>query len=91
MSKNSIIVLVWMPYLSLLIAGFQPRWRGFDTSSGYVGFMVDIVAMGPIFSEYFGFLCQFSSHQLFYAYLSPVAGRVGPACQVGSVSVHSTS
>jgi hypothetical protein len=27
-------------------------------------FVVDIVALGKVFSEYFGFPCQFSFHQL---------------------------
>jgi hypothetical protein len=29
-----------------------------------VGFVVDQVAMGQVFSEYFGFPCQFSFHRL---------------------------
>jgi hypothetical protein len=28
--------------------------------SGHVGFVVDKVALGQVFSEYFGFPCQFS-------------------------------
>jgi hypothetical protein len=30
-----------------------------------VGFVVDKVALGQVFSEYFGFPCQFSFHQKF--------------------------
>jgi hypothetical protein len=30
-----------------------------------VGFVVDKVVLGQVFSEYFGFSCQFSFHQLF--------------------------
>jgi hypothetical protein len=35
-----------------------------DPRSGHVGFVVDKVALGQVFSEYFGFPCQFSFHQL---------------------------
>jgi hypothetical protein len=31
-----------------------------------VGFVVDKVALGQVFSEYFGFLCQFSFHRLLH-------------------------
>jgi hypothetical protein len=31
-----------------------------------VGFVVDKVALGQVFSEYFGFPCQSSFHQLLY-------------------------
>jgi hypothetical protein len=31
---------------------------------GHVGFVVDKVALGQVFSEYFGFPCQSSFHQL---------------------------
>jgi hypothetical protein len=43
-------------------AGFQLRRPGFDPKSVHVGFVVDKVAMGQVFSEYFGFSCQFSFH-----------------------------
>jgi hypothetical protein len=33
-----------------------------------VGFVVDKVALGQIFSEYFGFLCQFSFHFLLHTH-----------------------
>jgi hypothetical protein len=36
---------------------------GFDLMSGNVGFVVNEVALGPIFSENFCFPCQFSLHQ----------------------------
>jgi hypothetical protein len=38
-------------------AGFKPR-------SGHVGFVGDRVVVGQVFSEYFGFRCQFSFHRL---------------------------
>jgi hypothetical protein len=31
-----------------------------------VGFVVDRVALGQVFSEYFGFLCQSSFHQILH-------------------------
>jgi hypothetical protein len=44
-----------------------------------VGFVVDEVALGQVFSEYFGFLCQFSFHRLLYIHhhLSSGAGTTG--------------
>jgi hypothetical protein len=41
-----------------LAAGFPPRRPGFEPGSGHVGFVVDKVALGQVFSEYFGFPCQ---------------------------------
>jgi hypothetical protein len=55
-----------------------PRRPGFCTKSGHVGFMVDKVALGRVFSEYFGFPCQFSFHRLLHTHhLSSRAGAVG--------------
>jgi hypothetical protein len=44
-----------------------------------VGFVVDKVALGQVFSDYFGFLCQFSFHRLFHTHhhLSSGAGTIG--------------
>jgi hypothetical protein len=43
-----------------------------------VGFVVYKLALEPIFSEYFGFPCQFSFHPLLHAYhLSSEAGTIG--------------
>jgi hypothetical protein len=39
---------------------------GFEPGSGLVGFVVDKVALGQVFSEYFGFPCQSSFYQLFH-------------------------
>jgi hypothetical protein len=36
--------------------------QGFEPGSGHVGFVVDKVALGQVFSEYFGFPCQSSFH-----------------------------
>jgi hypothetical protein len=45
------------PHLKLLVAGFPPRRPRFEHGSGQVGFVVDKVALGQVFSEYFGFAC----------------------------------
>jgi hypothetical protein len=39
--------------------------------------MEDKVALGQVFSDYFGFLCRFSFHQLLHSHLSSRAGTVG--------------
>jgi hypothetical protein len=43
-----------------------------------MGFVVDKVALGPLFSEYFGFPCQSSFHQLLHnhPHLSSGAGTI---------------
>jgi hypothetical protein len=48
-------------------------------SSSHVGFLVDKVALGQVFFEYFGFSCQSSFLQLLYShhYLSSGAGIMG--------------
>jgi hypothetical protein len=47
--------------------------------SGQVGLVVDKVALGQVFSEYFGFPCQSSFHQLLHnhPHLSSGAGTIG--------------
>jgi hypothetical protein len=44
-----------------------------------VGFVVDNVTLGKVFSEYFGFPCQISFHRLLYTHhhLSTGAGTIG--------------
>jgi hypothetical protein len=54
------------PWLRRLVAGFKLRRPRFDSRSGNVGFVVYKAALGQFFSEYFGFLCQFSFHQLLH-------------------------
>jgi hypothetical protein len=83
-----------VPQLKRLVAGFPPRRPGFDPRSGYVGFVVDKVALGQVFSEYIGFPCQSSFHQLLHNHhhqLSSGAGTISqqwPTYQVDSVSPH---
>jgi hypothetical protein len=67
------------PWLRRLVAGFPPRRPGFNSRSEHVGFVVDNVAPGQVFSEYFGFPCQFSFHPLLHIphHLSSGAGTIG--------------
>jgi hypothetical protein len=56
-----------------------------------MGFVDDEVELGQVFSEYFGFPCQFAFHQLLHNHhhLSSGAGTVGQTVvQVDSVSHH---
>jgi hypothetical protein len=45
-----------IPSLRQLVACFPPQRPGFEPRSGYVGFLLDKMALGQVFSEYFGFL-----------------------------------
>jgi hypothetical protein len=36
-----------------LVAGLPPQWTGFDPKLGHMGFVVDRVALGQVFSDYF--------------------------------------
>jgi hypothetical protein len=49
-----------------------------QAGSVHVAFLVDKVALGSVFSEYFGFPCQFAFHRLLdNHHQSPGAGTVG--------------
>jgi hypothetical protein len=62
----------------LLVAGFPPRRQVFEPGLSHVGFVVDKVAVGQFFSEYFGFPCQFYFHRVLHTYhLSSGAGTAG--------------
>jgi hypothetical protein len=65
-----------------------PRRPGFEPGSGQVGFVVDKVALGQNFSEYFGFPYQFLYHQILHPHNHP--GQVQeanywPTCRVDPV------
>jgi hypothetical protein len=53
-----------------IVPNFSPRRPGFNPGSGYVGFVVDRVALGQVFSEYFGLTWQSSFHQFLHNHLS---------------------
>jgi hypothetical protein len=59
----------------------SPGWVLYTKTdwSGHVGFVVNKVALGQVFSEYFGFPCQFSFHRLLHIHhhLSSGAGTTG--------------
>jgi hypothetical protein len=38
------------PFLRQLVTGFPPQWPGFEPRSSHVGFVVDKVALGEVFS-----------------------------------------
>jgi hypothetical protein len=44
--------------------GVLPWWPEFDSISDHMGFVVDEETLGRGFSEYFGFICQISIHEL---------------------------
>jgi hypothetical protein len=48
-----------VPQLRRLVTGFPPWWPGFKPRSGHIGLMVNKVALGQVFSEYFSFLFRF--------------------------------
>jgi hypothetical protein len=81
-----------MPQLRRLVAGFPHRRPGFEPRSVHVRFVVDKVALEQVFSEYFGFPCQFSFQRLLHNHhLSSGAGTIGQlvaSYQVDSVSPH---
>jgi hypothetical protein len=58
--------------------------------SGYVGFLVDEVALVQVFSEYFSFPCQSSFHQFSIliiirgSYNRPIGGRRAEWTQLDS-------
>jgi hypothetical protein len=52
------------------------RWRPIAAArvrarSGHVGFVVDKVALGQVFSEYFGFFYQSSFHEILHPHTHP--------------------
>jgi hypothetical protein len=50
----------------------------FEPTSGHAGFVVGKVALGQVFSEYFGFPCQFLFRRLLHIHhLSSGAGTIG--------------
>jgi hypothetical protein len=68
-----------VPYLRQLVVGFPQRRPGLESRSRHVGFVADKLALGQVFSEYFGFSCQLSFHRLLHIHhhLSSGAGTVG--------------
>jgi hypothetical protein len=68
--------------------GFPPRQPGFEPGTGEVGFVVDEVALGQVFSEYFGFPCQSTFPPNSPSSQSSRAGTIDqqwPTCRVDPV------
>jgi hypothetical protein len=65
--------------LRRLVAGFSQRRPRIDPKSGHVGFVVDELPLGRVFSEYSAFPCQFTFHWLLHIdhHLSSGAGAIG--------------
>jgi hypothetical protein len=57
-----------LPQLIQLIAAAPPRWPGFDSRARYLEFVLEELALERVFSEYLGFPCQFSFHQLLHTH-----------------------
>jgi hypothetical protein len=66
-----------VPYLRRLVVGFSPRRSGFEPKAGLAGFVVDKVALGQVFLEYFSFPCQFSFHRLLHTHHLSGVGTIG--------------
>jgi hypothetical protein len=49
----------------------------FNPGSGQVGFVVDKVALGRVFSEYFGFPCHSSFHKILHHHNHPGQATIG--------------
>jgi hypothetical protein len=52
--------------LRRLVTAFSPLQPKFSPKLGHVGFVVDKVTLGQIYSEYFDFSWKFSFHQLLH-------------------------
>jgi hypothetical protein len=76
---SSYSVVLAAPELRRFVAGFPQQRPGFEPGSGHVGFVMDKVGLMQVFSEYFGFPCQSSFHQLLHNHhlLSSGAGTIG--------------
>jgi hypothetical protein len=55
----------------MTLPGLETGPPRFEPGSGQVGFVVDKVALGQIFSKYFGFPCQSSFHQVLHYHNHP--------------------
>jgi hypothetical protein len=66
------------PTLRRLVAGFQPRRPGFEPGSVHVGFVVDKVVLGQVFSDYFS--SPANSH-------STICSTIIIVCSLGLVGI----
>jgi hypothetical protein len=61
---------------TVTFADLLTQQPGFDPWSGRVKFVMDKAALGQVSSEYFGFACQFSSHQVLHIHHHPTFDTV---------------
>jgi hypothetical protein len=59
---SGILIRRAVPWLRRLVAGLPPRRPGFDPGSVHVGFVVDKVALGQVFSQVLRFSLLISFH-----------------------------
>jgi hypothetical protein len=63
------------------VSGFSTWQPGLEPRSDHMGFVVNKVAIRQVFSEYFGFPCQFAFHRLLHNHhhhhLSSGSGTIG--------------
>jgi hypothetical protein len=71
LSAQAAVCLVYINFFKISI--FKSL---FDSSSGNLGFVVHRVAVGQVFSQYFGFTCQFSLHQLLHIHLTILSSTI---------------
>jgi hypothetical protein len=67
-----------MPWLRRLVTGLPPRRSGFAPGSVHVGFVGDKVAMGQVFSQFFGFSLSVSSFHQGFILISYGGRTIGP-------------
>jgi hypothetical protein len=67
---NAELEVLWQEAVTS-VAGFPTQRPGFEPGLGQIGFVVDKVALGQVFSEYFGFPFQSSFHQILHHHNHP--------------------
>jgi hypothetical protein len=77
--RHGLFIRGWMIIMIIIILAIiiPPLRPEFDPRSRHVGSVVDRVAPGQLFSEYFDFPCQFIFYQLLHAHHQSGAGKIG--------------
>jgi hypothetical protein len=70
--------LMVLPWLRRLADDLSPQSPGFTTGSFHTRFVVDEVALGQDFSDFFGFTCQCHSTVPLHTLVSPAGWTIGP-------------
>jgi hypothetical protein len=74
LDKSRAIAQAVSRWLSTAAAGVRAR-------TGHVGFVIDKVALGQVFSKYFIFFCQLALHRLLHNHHHHLSSGVGTICQ----------